>query len=450
MRAAKGKTMIKFACPNCSGLISVDEKDSGKKGKCPKCGGLVLVPERSTVIEFPCGSCAHKISVPQIHAGKKGKCPRCKRPVVVPSVKRHPKSTQAPVEENHRSIFRISVACVVLGLITVGIVFLLSGKADANPVEMLRQIPGPVFLAFFIPLVGTCFVIAWLWVNADGTSQYPLPELTRFDPFAIAALRGGSAAVIRAAVFSLWSQKLVEISVSESSLTRKRVEVTSRGHKLRGVLSPIEFEIHRFLQRSREPRDLFKEASLKGRIEAHLESVYREFEETHLVPTGRQKAHAWLAVIMIASVIVVVGGTKLHLGLTSNKPALFLCILFVGSLFSLAAIVDYWRWTTITQLGRSYLKALEEHYDWLKEPADLDENPEGIDPTLSIAVFGISALGGAAMYEAFRAAFPLSKAGGGILSGGGGCGGGGGGGGCSGGGGGGCGGGGGGCGGCGG
>lgn len=90
--------MIRFACPNCSRLISVDEKHSGKKGKCPKCGGVVVVPERSTVIEFVCGSCGHKIRVPERHGGKKGTCPKCKNPVVVPTLEKIPAKSKKPVK----------------------------------------------------------------------------------------------------------------------------------------------------------------------------------------------------------------------------------------------------------------------------------------------------------------------------------------------------------------
>ena len=89
--------MIRFACSNCSRLISVDEKHSGKKGKCPKCGRGVVVPERSTLIEFPCGSCGHKISVPERQGGKKGACPKCKNPVVVPPLKKVPAESDTAI-----------------------------------------------------------------------------------------------------------------------------------------------------------------------------------------------------------------------------------------------------------------------------------------------------------------------------------------------------------------
>jgi len=100
--------MIRFTCSNCSRLISVDEKHSGKKGKCPKCGGVVVVPENSTIIEFACGSCGHKIRVPERHGGKKGACPKCKNPIVVPSPEK------APAEDART----VSITCSMCGQIS--------------------------------------------------------------------------------------------------------------------------------------------------------------------------------------------------------------------------------------------------------------------------------------------------------------------------------------------
>lgn len=82
--------MIRFACSNCSHLISVAQKYSGRKGKCPKCGNAVTVPDESTIIKFACASCGHKIRVPERQAGKRGACPECKNPVIVPAPRKGP------------------------------------------------------------------------------------------------------------------------------------------------------------------------------------------------------------------------------------------------------------------------------------------------------------------------------------------------------------------------
>jgi len=54
--------------------------------------------------------------------------------------------------------------------------------------------------------------ICWLWVNADGSTKYLLPDLTRLDSIAIAALRGGRELVIRTAVFRLWDRKFIDFT----------------------------------------------------------------------------------------------------------------------------------------------------------------------------------------------------------------------------------------------
>jgi uncharacterized protein (TIGR04222 family) len=76
--------------------------------------------------------------------------------------------------------------------------------------------------------------ICWLWANADGSTKYPLPELTRLDSIAIAALRGGRALVIQTAVFRLWDRKLIDISGEGSNAV-----ITIQGESQ-------HFEAHRY------------------------------------------------------------------------------------------------------------------------------------------------------------------------------------------------------------
>ena len=97
--------MLKFTCPSCGRVISVDEKHRGKKGKCPKCGGILVVPERSTIIEFHCENCGHKIKAPDSYGGKKAKCPKCHEPVVIPSVEK----------EQAKSVEMASITCPMCG-----------------------------------------------------------------------------------------------------------------------------------------------------------------------------------------------------------------------------------------------------------------------------------------------------------------------------------------------
>ncbi len=294
-------------------------------------------------------------------------------------------------------------------------------------IEMLIRIPGPTFLGYFICLSFVCILLGRLWVNADGSTQYPLPELTRFDPLSVAALRGSWASVIRTAIFSLWNRKLVEIKITKHWWKRDEIKII-RMPKRKEVLSPIEEEIYRLLLTPSEPSDLLQDTGFRERIQGHLEPINRQLKELHLVRSASDRFRAWIATLVMARVIGAVGGTKLYLGITRGRPVLFLIILLIVSLIVLFGVLK--PQAIFTKLGRHYLKELQEHFGWVKESLEAGSAPEGIDPTLAIAIFGVGILAGASRYSPFSEAFSSSKYGWGGGCGGGGCGGGGCGGGC--------------------
>jgi len=278
-------------------------------------------------------------------------------------------------------------------------------------IETLLQIPGQVFLLYFICAAVVCIGAGWLWANLDGSTQYSLPDINYFDPITIAALRGGGASVIKAVVFSFWVQNLVDIKGEG-----KDTEIKSMGasQKSQGT---IEKEIYQFLQTPRKPRDLFQDEGLRSLIEAYLEPVYQKLEHLHLTRTAADHTRAWTAAIVMAIVLVGLGGSKIYLGITHNHPVLFLVILLIVSLFILYAIVS--PNAIPTRLGRRYLKELEENFNWIKDSITAERIPDGINPALVVAIFGVGALSETYFYGLFTQAFHSNSSGGGC---GGGCG----------------------------
>ncbi len=269
--------------------------------------------------------------------------------------------------------------------------------------DILVQIPGPIFLVLFTGLSVVCIFIGWLWVNADGSTQYPLPELTRFDPLTLAALRGGRNAVMRTAVFSLLERNLVQF------------QGKSRNVEIQGMPSDqkprtgIEKEVYQFVQTPRRSRDLFLNADLRRRIEPHLAAIYRELEQLHLIRTGSDRLWAWLGTLVMFLVIAGVGGTKLILGLTRGRPVLFLVILLIVSFIFLFSVAK--PWSLSSRLGCRYLKKLGKQFGWLKETVKQRESSEGIDPAFGVAIFGAGILAGSTFYTSYGEAFARSSSG---------------------------------------
>lgn len=291
--------------------------------------------------------------------------------------------------------------------------------------QMLQQIPGSTFLWYFAGFSVICILLARLWARADGSTQYPLPEPTRFDPIAIAALRGGTNSVIRTIIFSLWDRNLIKIRGNG-----KDAKITTLKHCKDTKLDLVEKEIYHALQVTTKPGDLFHDTSLLLKIETYLRPIYEKLENQHIARTEKDRSRIWWIFGSFMLVIVSVGGTKLYLGLTYGRPVLFLIILLIISVIVLYAALS--PKATPTTLGWQYLQSLEEHFGWLRESIKQTRTPEGIDPAFALAVFGIGVLGPSDLYKPFNKAFPSNKAGSGGCSGG--CGGGYSGGGCSGGG----------------
>ena len=298
-------------------------------------------------------------------------------------------------------------------------------------IEEFVQIPGPTFLMLFVGLVTVTISICWLWIRADGSYKYQLPDLTRFDSIAIAQLRGGRKLAVQTAMFQLYDQKLIYFSGEGRDA---KVKIWKQSQPPSGA---VENEIYRFVQSEKKLSDLFSDSGLQERIDTHLDLIQRELEQLHLSRTKSNRMRVWTITALAYLIMLGIGGTKLLLGIARGRPVIFLVLLLIASV--IAAFVILKPTSIPTRLGRRYLKEMEKHFGWVKESIERGRVPEGIDPSLTIAIFGAGVLSGSTLYQPYREVFSPEKDQGGIWGsggwvGGGGCSGGCGGGGCGGGG----------------
>jgi uncharacterized protein (TIGR04222 family) len=293
----------------------------------------------------------------------------------------------------------------------------------------LEEIPGPTFLMLFAGLVIATIAICRLWINADGSKEYLLPDLTHFDSIALAALRGREKLAIQIAVFRLWDRKLIDISGEG-----KNAEIQVRKQSRQNPSGAVEGEIYQFLQSPEKLKDMFSNTGLRNRIKMHLEPVQRELERLHIARTKSDRMRAWRITALAYLTIFGVGGLKIYLGILHDRPTGNLFVLLWGSLIVLviATYVIFDPSANPTSLGQRYLRKLEKHFGWLKESVERGSAPEGIDPSLAVAIFGVGVLAGSSLYQPYsEAVSQLEERStgwiGGCGGGGGGCGGGGGG-----------------------
>ena len=104
-------------------------------------------------------------------------------------------------------------------------------------IELLTHIPVLLFVLYFGGFSVICIIVGRLWINADGSGHYTLPEPARFDPITIAAFRGGWKSVIRATFFNLWNRGLIRIETNVVKTQGKYVaqSVPEQGEELEGI-----------------------------------------------------------------------------------------------------------------------------------------------------------------------------------------------------------------------
>ena len=116
-------------------------------------------------------------------------------------------------------------------------------------IEEFVQIPGPTFLMLFVGLVTVTITICRLWMRADGSYKYQLPDLTRFDSIGIAQLRGEKSLIMQTAIFRLYCPELIFFGGEEWD---PEMTIRHRKRNISQLSGAAENEIYQYLRSGRE------------------------------------------------------------------------------------------------------------------------------------------------------------------------------------------------------
>jgi uncharacterized protein (TIGR04222 family) len=268
--------------------------------------------------------------------------------------------------------------------------------------EFIVHIPGPVFLLFFSVLSIICIIISKILISRDGYENLPVPEPSQFEPTAIASLRGGWGAVIRVTLFNLWERKMIEITGSGNDTRIKSSGTGEHGNA-------IEAKIFKILTEPQKPSNLFKDKSLITAVDGYLREANLKFEKIHLIRTKDDKKKAWMITLSAFCIFILIGMFKTYMGIMRDKPVVFLVLLIV--LFTVIHLVVQQPWKSITGLGNKFLKKAQENFGSLKDEISRGIIPEGANPAMAVAVFGVGILAGSALFTAYSSAFPADRSG---------------------------------------
>lgn len=229
-----------------------------------------------------------------------------------------------------------------------------------NAFDFLISIPGPEFLIYFIFLSIVC-IITGRWIAFhDGTEKYPLPDARALDFIEIAAMRGGRAAVLQAAVFDLWQRKLLVIP-DESKKEIISVESSEKPGP------SIQAAIFIFFKKRRKASELFTDKEISEIIDVYLGSAYQKLEIIGLMLNKNDRLRIMTVFCITFWVIFGIGLAKLYFGLKYGRPVAFLVILLFLSFLGIMTAFKPFKKRRASRLGIKYLDFLHHHFSWLKQ-----------------------------------------------------------------------------------
>jgi uncharacterized protein (TIGR04222 family) len=289
-------------------------------------------------------------------------------------------------------------------------------------IDMLTQMS---LIQFGLFSIG-CLVLGHIWLNFDGSTHYPMPTMTQFNAFELAALNPSyfelitlksnykDKNIIEVALVNLWHRQLLEITDEGNIRPAKPQEVSHQQFE-----NDIEKVVYQFARTEREPDEFF-DTDLRSQLEPHIKSIHQHLEYWHLKRTSDQRKQVWIIAGIVCFLILSIGGIVLlnQSFLEGESKVASLITLFVLILFLMTPLSKYFGCAILnTKLGCRYRKKLTQHFKWLKSK----KNSTRIDPALVIALFDMRVLTRFEAFAPFAETFSKSSDSGG--SGDGGCGG---------------------------
>ena len=187
----------------------------------------------------------------------------------------------------------------------------------------LFDLPGPQFLALYSGmLIGAAaggFLLRWLFRTPGGSPPAATPEL---DPYEIAYLSGGPDAATDAALAALVHRDLVRFKPSSRTFGIHQPELATH------VTSKFEAGIYRVIETGRA--DLME---IRRTARPLLELLTRRLRDLELVyPPGSFAPPRTMPALLMAFVLLV-GVVKVTIGLSRERPVLYLVGLSLLALF---------------------------------------------------------------------------------------------------------------------
>jgi uncharacterized protein (TIGR04222 family) len=236
------------------------------------------------------------------------------------------------------------------------------------------NLSGPDFLVFYIFF--SAVVLGAAWYSRRQAESGPTPRMDISDPYLIACLRSGETEALRLAVLALIDRGLLIANNTwierAAHATPKDTHYAIEAAVLRGVVTRTSVE------------SILSDVWLKRECRPYRERL----EAEGLLPNESTKSQRRRRFLLASMALAGVGLIKIAIGLSRDRPVVFLFILMIAAVVVLAAT----SFSRLTARGRQVIDEIGAIYGGLKDRAsDIHRGSDTSEMLMLEAVFGDTA-----------------------------------------------------------
>jgi uncharacterized protein (TIGR04222 family) len=274
-------------------------------------------------------------------------------------------------------------------------------------IEFLHSIPGPQFLLYYSIFAISIIIIGYFFKRAiNNIPTDNIPTINSLDPYTVAILKDNLkyGGVLRLINFSLLAKKLIKFNGKGRNAIISAIVVEPNIH-----LSKIENFIFQYIKSSKNKQvkiaDLASDSKVKRFINEFILDSKQTLKDNNLIHEESNSTKLKFIAYFLPFFIFIIGITKTILGISNDKPVLFLILLLIAFCVISVFLLKY---QTKTKLGKYYINKSITQNEWLRTKIQQNDNLGNANPTLALALFGIGIIATSSMFSDFRNVYGIT------------------------------------------
>lgn len=250
-----------------------------------------------------------------------------------------------------------------------------------NMTELMTSVSGPWFLLFYAVISVLLIFLFKKIAENDATRHLEIPDPATVAPFDIALLANGTKRALLVAVFNLWQQKKLIVTVKKNDIYIK----TNPGEIKPDAVNKAEGLILELALQERSYKSFFRKKSLSRIMETTRDRL-NTLKSLQLYAGNDTIRRYWILSAVCSLLLVLVGGFKIYVAFSLRQDVLLPALLMLASVAAVFYFIKPSQ-VALTALGRNFLKASAAKFGWLKKENN-PTLPAGNNLLYAIALYG--------------------------------------------------------------